>query len=141
MTDIQAALGMSQLIRIDTFVARRHELADRYNEAFQGQPLTLPWQHVDTFSSYHLYVVRLMLDRLTKTHRQVFDELRAEGILVNLHYIPVHLQPYYQNRGFSIGNFPQAEKYYDEAITLPMYAGLTDDNQKIVIDSVKKVLQ
>jgi len=141
MTDIQAALGMSQLIRIDTFVARRHELADRYNEAFQGQPLTLPWQHVDTFSSYHLYVVRLMLDRLTKTHRQVFDELRAEGILVNLHYIPVHLQPYYQDRGFRIGNFPQAEKYYDEAITLPMYAGLTDDNQKIVIDSVKKVLQ
>lgn len=140
MTDVQAALGRSQLERLEAFVARRHELAQAYDKAFAGLPLTLPWQHPDAHSALHLYVVRLQLDRIRRTHRQVFDELRTRGIGVNLHYIPVHTQPYYRKLGFREGMFPQAERYYAEALSLPMYSALSDEQQAEVVRAVREVL-
>ncbi|MFP5268884.1 UDP-4-amino-4,6-dideoxy-N-acetyl-beta-L-altrosamine transaminase [Coleofasciculus sp.] len=140
MTDIQAALGVSQLHRLDEFVERRRFLANRYNQLLQDLPIVLPWQHPDTNSSWHLYVIRLKLDKISKTHRQVFEELRLAGIGVNLHYIPVHTQPYYQKLCFRVGDFPKAEQYYQEAISIPLYAGLTKENQDTVVASLRNVL-
>lgn len=141
MTDIQAALGVSQMTRLDEFVKRRHQLAKRYDEALAELPLTLPWQHPDTWSAFHLYVIRLSLDRINQNRRHVFETLRERGILVNLHYIPVHTQPYYWAQGFKGGDFPEAEAYYREAITLPLYAGLSDADQDRVVVSLREVLQ
>lgn len=141
MTDIQAALGSSQLQRLDEFVARRHEIVQNYNSSFADIPLIVPWQHPDIYSAFHLYVIRLNLDRIYKTHRQVFEELRGQGILVNLHYIPVHTQPYYARLGFKHGDFPNAEQYYREAITLPLYSSMSDDEQKRVIAAVREALR
>jgi UDP-4-amino-4,6-dideoxy-N-acetyl-beta-L-altrosamine transaminase len=140
MTDLQAALGMSQMQRLDEFVKRRRGLANRYNELLQDLPLRLPWQHPDTESSWHLYVIRLELDKIAKTHRQVFEELRRAGIGVNLHYIPVHTQPYYQQLGFSWGDFSQAEQYYQEAISIPLYYGLRESQQKHIVESIEKIV-
>lgn len=140
MTELQAALGISQMKRLDTFVAQRHALARRYNELLVDLPLTLPWQHPDSYSGMHLYVVRLQLDKINKTHRQVFEELREAGIGVNLHYIPVHTQPYYQEMGFKQEDFPEAEKYYQEAISLPMYSMLSEEQQDSVYRSLKATL-
>jgi UDP-4-amino-4,6-dideoxy-N-acetyl-beta-L-altrosamine transaminase len=140
ITDIQAALGASQMERLEEFVTRRRTLAARYNELLKALPLTLPYQHPDTNSSWHLYVIRLRLDRINKTHRQVFEELRANGIGVQLHYIPVHTQPYYQELGFKAGDFPVAEKYYGEAISLPMFAAMTDEDQDRVVETLKQIL-
>lgn len=141
MTDIQAALGLSQLKRMDEFVARRHQLVGSYNRALLDLPLDLPYQHPDTYSAFHLYVVRLQLNRIKKTHRQVFEDLRARNILVNLHYIPVHIQPYYQRLGFRHGDFSEAEKYYENAISLPMFPGLSEKNQDYVIDTLRDILR
>lgn len=140
MTDIQAALGVSQLRRLDEFVERRRFLATRYNQLLQDLPIILPWQHPDTNSSWHLYVVRLKLDKISKTHGQVFEELRQVGIGVNLHYIPVHTHPYYQQLGFTWGDFPQAECYYQEAISLPLYSGLTVEEQDRVVTKLQDIL-
>lgn len=140
-TDIQAALGVSQMQRLDEFVSRRRFLADRYNKLLQDFTLTLPWQHPDTESSWHLYVIRLNLDKIAKTHRQVFEELRQAGIGVNLHYIPVHTQPYYQNLGFKWGDFPQAEQYYQEAMSIPLYYDLTEENQERVVAVLRDILK
>jgi UDP-4-amino-4,6-dideoxy-N-acetyl-beta-L-altrosamine transaminase len=140
MTDIQAALGCSQMNRLDEFVTHRQYLAHRYQELLQDLPLELPWLHTDSQSSWHLYVVRLHLGKINKTHRQVFAELREDGIGVNLHYIPVHIQPYYQKLGFQWGDFPQAEAYYREAISLPLYFGLTLRDQERIVASLKRVL-
>jgi UDP-4-amino-4,6-dideoxy-N-acetyl-beta-L-altrosamine transaminase len=133
MTDMQAALGLSQMRRLDEFVAKRHSLAKRYDQLLEGMPVTTPWQHADSYSGLHLYVIRLKLDEIGKTHRQVFEALRAAGIGVNLHYIPVYRQPYYEGLGFKAGHCPQAERYYAEAISLPMYLGLTAAQQDKVI--------
>lgn len=141
ITDLQAALGLSQMQRLDEFVDRRHRLVDRYNEALRCLPVHLPHQHPDTYSAFHLYVIRLRLDMLRKTRRQVFEELRAKGILVNLHYIPVHTQPYYQRLGFKDGDFPAAESYYREAISLPLYASLSDEDQDRVVSALHEVLR
>lgn len=140
MTDIQAALGASQLQRLDEFVERRWFLANRYNQLLQDLPLILPWQHPDTKSSWHLYVILLKLDKISKTHRQVFEELRKAEIGVNLHYVPVHSQPYYQQLGFSWGDFSQAETYYQEAISLPIYYGLTQEDQDRVVMTLQEIL-
>lgn len=141
MTELQAALGLSQLDRLDEYVARRHQLAQGYNEQLAALPLTLPWQHPDSYSGLHLYVVRLQLDAIQKSHREVFEALRAAGLGVNLHYIPVHLQPYYQNLGFEQGDYPAAEAYYAEAISIPMYPTMTDAQQKEVVAILAQVLQ
>ncbi|MEM9116378.1 MAG: UDP-4-amino-4,6-dideoxy-N-acetyl-beta-L-altrosamine transaminase [Cyanobacteria bacterium P01_F01_bin.56] len=140
ITDIQAALGWSQMQRLEEFVGRRRQLAARYNESLSGLPISLPHQHADTLSSWHLYVVRLQLDELRLTHRQVFELLRAAGIGVNLHYIPVHTQPYYQQLGFNWGDFPEAEQYYREAISLPLYYGLSETDQNRVFATLKQTL-
>lgn len=141
MTELQAALGISQMQRLDAFVAQRHVLADRYNKLLADLPVTLPWQHPDSYSGMHLYVICLDLHKINKSHSQVFEELREAGVGVNLHYIPVHTQPYYQEMGFSKGDFPQAEKYYEEAISLPMFATMTETQQDEVVRVLKEVVQ
>lgn len=140
LTDLQAALGYSQLQRIDSFIAKRHALAKTYDEALKNLPLTLPWQDPDTYSAFHLYVIRLKLEQIKKTHFEVFHALREAGIGANLHYIPVHLQPYYQRLGFKKGDFPESERYYAEAITLPLYPDLSDEDQNHVISTIKSIL-
>jgi len=140
MTELQAALGVSQMQRLDAFVARRHQLAQRYDQLLAALPVTTPWQHPDSYSGLHLYVVRLQLVKINKTHRQVFEALREQGIGVNLHYIPVHTQPYYQRMGHKVGDYPQAEQYYAEAISLPMYQTLSDSQQDQVVAALQKVL-
>ena len=110
MTDLQAALGASQMTRLDQYVQRRHEIAARYNELLTDLPLTLPWQHPDSYSAYHLYVIRLKSGEVAATHLEVFEALRSRQIMVNLHYIPVHTQPYYQQMGFRRGDYPEAER-------------------------------
>ena len=140
MTELQAALGLSQLERLDDYVARRHKIAERYNELLEDLPITAPWQHPDGYSGLHLYVIRLKLNELSVTHKRVFDSLREQGIGVNLHYIPVHTQPYYQQFGFKADDFPEAMNYYREAISLPMYPNLTDDEQNNVVKAFQKAL-
>jgi UDP-4-amino-4,6-dideoxy-N-acetyl-beta-L-altrosamine transaminase len=140
MTDIQAALGVSQMERLDEFVMKRQAIAEKYGQALQGLPLVLPWQHPDTYSAYHLYVICLEEDKLEKKHKQVFEELRQAGIGVNLHYIPVHTQPYYQQLGFKWGDFPVSEYYYQTAISIPMYSAMTEADQDYVIKTLKEVL-
>ena len=141
MTELQAALGISQMDRLDSFVVRRHELAERYDELLAELPITIPWQHPDSYSGLHLYVIRLRLDVINSTHRDVFEGLRAQGIGVNLHYIPVHTQPYYQKMGFQPEVFPEAMQYYREAISLPMFHGLTDKEQDQVVLALRKALK
>ncbi|WYL98029.2 MAG: UDP-4-amino-4,6-dideoxy-N-acetyl-beta-L-altrosamine transaminase [Gloeotrichia echinulata IR180] len=141
ITDIQAALGLSQLQRLDEFIERRRFLANCYNQCLEDLPLTLPWQHPDTDSSWHLYIIRLKLDQIDKTHRQIFTELRQAGIGVNLHYIPVHLQPYYQKLGFESGDYPHAESYYCQAISLPIHYGLTEEDQDRIVTSLKEIIR
>lgn len=140
MTDLQAALGLSQMQRLDEFVAKRHVIADAYDRLLANLPVVTPWQHEDGYSGLHLYVVRLKLSEIGKTHRQVFEALRAEGIGVNLHYIPVHTQPYYRTLGFKPGDFPEAERYYAEAISLPMFPGLSKVQQDRVVESIRKAV-
>lgn len=140
MTDIQAALGLSQLRRLRVFLEKRNELAQAYHNALAMLPLQLPEVTPGNFSSYHLYVVRLQLQHITRTHRQVFEELRHLGIGVNLHYMPVYTQPYYQKLGFSLGICPEAERYAAEAITLPLYPGLKQEQQALIIQALKAVL-
>jgi len=131
MTGMQAALGLSQMRRLDEFVAKRHVSAQRYNELLADLPVVTPWQHADCYSSFHLYVIRLDLSALR--HREVFERLRVNGIGVNLHYIPIYRQPYYARMGFNLIDFPEAERYYTEAISLPIYPALTDEQQLEVV--------
>lgn len=133
MTELQAALGVSQMHRLDQYVTRRHQLARRYDELLANQPVATPLQHPDGYSGLHLYVIRLQLHKISSTHREVFDSLRQQGIGVNLHYIPVYRQPYYEEMGFKAGYCPEAEQYYAEAISLPMYATLTGAQQDRVV--------
>jgi UDP-4-amino-4,6-dideoxy-N-acetyl-beta-L-altrosamine transaminase len=140
MTDIQAALGLSQMQRLDEFVTKRHAIAQRYDELLVDLPVITPWRHRDIYSGLHLYVIRLKLNKIGKTHREVFDALRAAGIGVNLHYIPVHRQPHYQRLGFKHGHYPEAERYYTEAISLPMYSGLTRNDQDSVLRALHAAL-
>lgn len=140
MTDMQAALGVSQMQRLNEYVTKRHELAERYNDMLKDLPITLPWQSEDSYSGLHLYVIRLQLDKISKTHLEVFNGMREAGILVNLHYIPVHLQPYYQEIGFKEGQFPEAEEYYKEAISLPMFPTMTEEQQNQVVSTLKELL-
>lgn len=140
MTELQAALGVSQMMRLDGYVTRRHQLARRYDELLDSLPVTIPLQHPDSYSGLHLYPIRLQLDNIHRSHIQVFESLRAQGIGVNLHYIPVHTQPYYERMGFKPEDFPQAQAYYREAISLPMYQTLTDAQQDQVVAALGQAL-
>jgi len=141
MTELQAALGLSQLERLDAYVARRHELAARYDRQLAEMPLVLPWQHPDSYSGLHLYIVRLQLDKTDKSRLEVFSALREAGIGVNLHYIPIYRQPYYRQFGYDPGDYPEAEAYYREAISIPMYPGLHESRQDRVIAALKAGLR
>ena len=141
MTDIQAALGVSQMERVDDYIKRRRIIADRYNTNFAQLPLTLPWQHPDNDSSFHLYVIRLKLEKIQASHRQIFETLQNNKIGVNLHYIPVYSHPYYNQFGFQKDDFPEAEAYYSEAISLPIFPSLSEEDQERVHNILKRVLQ
>lgn len=137
ITDMQCALGASQMLRLDEFVAKRHKIAQKYDEALADLPLQTPFQHPDTYSSYHLYPI--ILDE-PERRKEVFVKLREAGIGVNVHYIPIHTQPYYRGLGFKAGDFPEAEDYYAGAISLPMFPDLTAKDQDFVIETLKKLL-
>lgn len=140
MTDIQAALGCSQFTRLDEYVQRRHVLARRYDELLQGLPVVTPQQSANAYSALHLYPIRIDVQRTGKSRREVFEGLRAAGIGVNVHYIPVHLQPHYRRMGFAPGDFPEAEAYYAEAISLPMFPTLAEAQQDKVVAVLKELL-
>lgn len=140
MTDIQAALGISQMTRINDFITRRHQLATRYNQSLVELPIITPWQDSRSYSAFHLYVIQTT-DKCRIDRRQLFDMLRAAGIMVNVHYIPIHLQPYYLKMGFKTGDFPNAETYYSRAISIPLYASLTESEQDYVIDRLTEFLK
>jgi len=140
MTDMQAALGLSQLSRLDAFVERRNVLAARYAKLLADLPLRLPTVGEGNASAFHLYVVRLPARAGRRTHRAVFVKLREQCVGVNLHYMPVHLQPYYRDLGFALGLCPEAERYGQEAISLPLYPGLTKAQQDTVVAALEKAL-
>ena len=140
MTELQAALGVSQMTELARFVSRRHALVARYEKVLAGLPLVTPWQHPDSHSAFHLYVIQVT-EEARMDRRRLFDALRAADILVNVHYIPIHLQPYYQSMGFKAGEFPNAEAYYERAISLPLYAGLTEADQDYVIAKLWEFIQ
>jgi UDP-4-amino-4,6-dideoxy-N-acetyl-beta-L-altrosamine transaminase len=140
MTDIQAALGLSQMKRLDEFVTQRHAVAKRYDHLLSVLPVLTPWQHAESYSGYHLYVIRFKLGETKKTQKQFYTALHAAGIGVNVHYIPVYRQPYYEQMGFNVGYCPQAEQYYSEAISIPMYPGLTIDQQDFVVQTLRVAL-
>lgn len=141
MTELQAALGLSQLQRLDEFVTKRHNIAKRYNELLLDLPITLPYQLPQTYSSFHLYPIRLHLNKINKSHKQVFTGFREKGISVNLHYIPVHTQPFYAQFGFKKGDYPNAESYYVEAISLPLFSSMTFEQQDEVVSVLKEVIK
>jgi UDP-4-amino-4,6-dideoxy-N-acetyl-beta-L-altrosamine transaminase len=137
MTEMQAALGLSQMQRLAQFVDRRRALAARYDRLLADLPITLPAQRADTNSAWHLYVIRIA----APIRRAVFEALRAKGIGVNLHYIPVHTQPYYRDMGFTEGQFPQSEAYYAEAISIPLYPGMSEADQHQVVAALTEALR
>jgi dTDP-4-amino-4,6-dideoxygalactose transaminase len=141
MTDIQAALGISQLKRLDELVAKRNEIADRYNDELTGYALKTPFVNEDCYSSYHLYIIRINLTETSLTQRNVYDDLLGAGINVNLHYIPVYRQPYYEALGFRKGHCPEAERYHKQVISIPMYPTMTDEQQSKVISDVSRNLK
>ncbi len=136
MTDIQAALGISQMKRLNEFVVDRHKIAATYNKLLASMPITQPFQHDETYSAFHLYVIRLKLDSINLSHRQVFEGMRKIGVGVNLHYIPIYRQPYYSRMGYEPNSFPESERYYKEAISLPIYPGLEEKQQKMIVNAI-----
>lgn len=140
MTELQAALGVSQIDRLDEYVATRTDRASRYHQCLASMPIDLPVVMEDAFSSWHLYVIRVKSNQINKSHKEVFLALRNAGIGVNLHYIPVHLQPYYRAKGFRLGDFPVAEAYYRRAISIPLYPGLTEAEQDQVCAALEGAL-
>lgn len=140
ITDLQAALGISQLRRIDEFVNARHRIADRYDQLLREAAVLTPVRQPDSYSSVHLYTIRLKLSEAQRTHGQIFEHLRSAGIGVNVHYIPVYLQPWYEAMGFLPGQCPEAERYYAEAISLPVFPGLTSDMQQHVVERLVEAM-
>ena len=141
MTDIQAALGLSQMSRLDEFVARRQELARLYDSQLADLPVEMQRSCSNSYSAMHLYIIRLTDGADNGLHRKVFEHMRTAGIGVNLHYIPVHTQPVYRRLGFETGDFPEAEAYYSQAITLPMFPGMRNEDISIVVQCLKEALQ
>ena len=140
MSDIHAALGLSQMRRLGEFVSKRRRIAERYDELFAQLPVDTPWQDRKSYSSYHLYIIRLKLPQIKKTHLQVYQSLIDAGIQVNLHYIPVYRHPVYERMGFVRGYCDQAEQYYSSALSIPIYPELTDDQQTYVVEMIRQAL-
>ena len=136
MTDIQAALGISQFKKLDANVEKRQKIAATYSQALKDLNIQLPSLIQDAYSAYHLYIIKLK----KQNHKAIFEALRNNNIGVNLHYRPIHLQPYYQNKGFKEGDFPISEEYAENAISIPMFSGLEDHNQEYVIGVLKQIL-
>jgi len=141
MTELQSALGTSQMQRLDEFIAKRHTLQARYDSLLSGLPIIGPYQSNDSYSALHLYPIQIDLEKIDKNRKQIFDELRENGIGVNVHYIPIHTQPYYSQLGFRIGDFPNSESYYNRAISIPLFHTMTTDQQDEVVRTLRKVLQ
>jgi len=141
ITDFQCALGISQLRKLDGFIKRRREIVKKYNESFKSvEEIITPYEKPDVKSAWHIYVIRLKLDKLRATRKEIFEALRAENISVQVHYIPVYYHPYYQKLGYKKGLCPKAEKYYEESITLPIFPAMKDQDVNDVIQTVHKVL-
>lgn len=140
LTDIQAALGLSQIERLQNFIRNRINISNFYFETLKNLPIELPHANPDSTSSWHLFIVKLKLDRLSKTHGEIFSELRDEGLGVNLHYIPIYKQPYYRGIGYGEVSCESAEDYYRRAISIPIYHGMSDSEQQFVVRVLTKVL-
>ncbi len=141
MTELQAALGVSQMQRLDEFVTQRHTLQERYDSLLSGLPIIKPHQNQDSYSALHLYPIQIDLDSVDKGREKIFDELRQNGIGVNVHYIPIHIQPYYLQFGFKVGDFPNSESYYNSAISIPLFHTMTVEQQDEVLNVLMRVLQ
>lgn len=140
MTELQAALGLSQMERLDLFIDKRHQHAERYSALLKDLPLITPYQSPDCYSSFHLYPVLLKLGEVQEDKSYVFNKLRENGIGVNVHYIPVHTQPYYQELGFRLGDLPHSEDYYAQSISIPLFHTMTNEQQDIVINNLTTTL-
>jgi UDP-4-amino-4,6-dideoxy-N-acetyl-beta-L-altrosamine transaminase len=140
MTDLHAALGSSQMKRIDAYVRARHAIAGRYDKALSVLPVVLPWQDPDCYSAYHLYPIQIDTNRTSRTRNEVFAHLRRRDIGANVHYIPVHTQPYYRDQGFEGKGFPAAERYYAGALSLPLFPALDEVRQDRVIATLREAL-
>ena len=142
LTDFQCALGISQLKKLDGFIQRRREIAARYNDAFtEIEEIMTPTEGMDTKSAYHIYVIQLRTEMLRVGRKEVFEALRAENIGVNVHYMPLHLHPFYQKEfGYRKGDYPKAERYYERAVTLPIFPKMSDEDVQDVIEAVYKVI-
>jgi dTDP-4-amino-4,6-dideoxygalactose transaminase len=141
MTELQAALGISQMQRLDGFVAKRHIIQERYDSLLSDLPIIKPYQDKNSYSALHLYPIQIDLNKADKNRKQIFNMLREHGVGVNVHYIPIHTQPYYQQFGFHEGDFPNSEFYYNRAISIPLFHTMTVEQQNEVADALKKVLQ
>ena len=141
LSDLHAALGLSQLSRIKEFVERRHQIANFYNASFANLPISLPMQHFECYSSFHLYIIRLKLASVNYSHREIFEALRKAGIGVNLHYIPIYRHPFYRKYDYDFQCFPESEGYYAEAISLPIFPGLSDSDLKYIVEAIKSLLK
>ena len=141
MTELNAALGISQLKRLNNFVESRRNLKKRYDDLLSDLPIIRPFQIKDSNSSFHLYPIQINLNNVKRSRKQIFDTMRQHDIGVNIHYIPIHRQPYFSNLGFKIGDFPNAEKYYSRAISIPLFPSMSEDQQNIVVNTLKMVLK
>ena len=141
LTDLHAALGVSQLKRLDQFVSRRHEIANIYHDALRDLSLALPAENSETYSSYHLYIVSLIESYHVARRGEIFEALRKQGVMVNLHYIPVHMQPYFTGLGFKKGSYPVAEDFYQRALSIPIFPSLTSDQQSYVVNCLHDILK
>ena len=141
MTELQAALGISQMKKLDEFVSKRHVLQEKYDTLIDSLPVIKPHQHEDSYSALHLYPVQIELNKVNKNRRQIFNELRDNGIGVNVHYIPIHTQPYYKQLGFKEGDFPNSEYYYSRALSIPLFYAMALNQQDEVYNALKSVLK
>jgi UDP-4-amino-4,6-dideoxy-N-acetyl-beta-L-altrosamine transaminase len=140
MTELQAALGTSQMKRLNQFISKRHILQERYDSLLSSLPIIKPYQDKDSYSALHLYPIQIDLDKTNKSRQQIFNELRENGIGVNVHYIPIHMQPYYTQLGFKEGYFPISEEYYKREISLPLFNSMNLEQQDKIISTIKKIL-
>ena len=140
MTELQAALGLSQIKRLDFFVSKRHQLARRYDELLSQMNIILPFQDPDSYSAYHLYPIQIQAKDKVKSRKNIYKGLLSKDVGVNVHYIPIHLQPFFARRGFSLGDFRNAENYYAGTLSLPLYANLSNSDQDFVINTLQTLL-